>query len=173
MARRTPTKALLVAKQLAHECRASLVVLHVVQRYATETGLAKYADEEQVKTKLEQQAEQLSDTDSEYGVSLGDLLELLQWGALIDWKVGTPARGHLEVAPQDRSTKARIDLLENNLLGATMPQHRLASGCAYVAHPVCLLAEHRDEIPLAVVLRSDHGEREAPSRPTPAYLEPR
>jgi nucleotide-binding universal stress UspA family protein len=53
-------QALSVAKQLAHGRRASLVVIHVVERYATETGLAKYADEGQVETKLEQQVEQLS-----------------------------------------------------------------------------------------------------------------
>ena len=45
---------------LAQEQRASLVVVHVVQHYATTTGLPVYADEERVKAKLEQTVEQLS-----------------------------------------------------------------------------------------------------------------
>jgi nucleotide-binding universal stress UspA family protein len=54
-------RALSVAKALAREQRASLVIVHVVQRYATETGLAVYADEPNVKTKLEQVVEQLAE----------------------------------------------------------------------------------------------------------------
>jgi nucleotide-binding universal stress UspA family protein len=52
-------QALSVANALAREQSASLVVVHIVQRYATETGLAVYADEPDVKTKLEQVVEQL------------------------------------------------------------------------------------------------------------------
>jgi nucleotide-binding universal stress UspA family protein len=53
-------QALAVAKTLAHENDAALVVVHIVQRYATKTGLAVYADEDVVKTKLEETVEQLS-----------------------------------------------------------------------------------------------------------------
>jgi nucleotide-binding universal stress UspA family protein len=53
-------RALPVAKALAEEHSASLIVLHIFQRYATKTGLAAYPDEERVKTKLEHAVEQLS-----------------------------------------------------------------------------------------------------------------
>jgi nucleotide-binding universal stress UspA family protein len=53
-------EALEVAKTLAHDHAASLVVVHVVQRYATKTGLAVYADEDEVKAKLEETVQQLS-----------------------------------------------------------------------------------------------------------------
>jgi nucleotide-binding universal stress UspA family protein len=53
-------RALTVAKTLAHDRRASLVVVHVVQHYATTTGLPVYADEDRVKAKLEQTVEELS-----------------------------------------------------------------------------------------------------------------
>ncbi len=53
-------QALAVAKTLAHENDAELVAVHVVQRYATKTGLAVYADEDVVKTRLEATVEQLS-----------------------------------------------------------------------------------------------------------------
>jgi nucleotide-binding universal stress UspA family protein len=49
-----------VAKELAHGKSASLVVVHVVQHYATETGLAVYPDEDRVKSRLEQTVDQLS-----------------------------------------------------------------------------------------------------------------
>jgi len=54
-------RALEVAKTLAHDDGASLVVVHVVQHYATETGLAVYPDEERVRVKLEQIVQQLSE----------------------------------------------------------------------------------------------------------------
>jgi nucleotide-binding universal stress UspA family protein len=53
-------QALLVAKTLAQGNGASLVVVHIVQHYATKSGLALYADEQQVKTRLEQAVQQLS-----------------------------------------------------------------------------------------------------------------
>ena len=53
-------RALEVAKTLALDNRASLVVVHVVQHYATETGLAVYPDEDRMKAKLEQTVQQLS-----------------------------------------------------------------------------------------------------------------
>ena len=53
-------QALEVAKKLALDHAASLVVIHIVQHYATETGLAVYPDEDRVKAKLEQTVEQLS-----------------------------------------------------------------------------------------------------------------
>ena len=53
-------RALEVAKTLALDHAASLVVVHVVQHYATETGFAVYPDEDRVRAKLEQTVQQLS-----------------------------------------------------------------------------------------------------------------
>ena len=53
-------RALTVAKALVQEHGASLVVAHIVQRFATETGLAVHADEELVKDRLERVVEELS-----------------------------------------------------------------------------------------------------------------
>jgi len=53
-------RALTVAKALVQEHGASLVVVHIVQRFATETGLAVHADEELVKDRLERVVEELS-----------------------------------------------------------------------------------------------------------------
>ena len=53
-------RALEVAKTLAHDHGASLVVVHVAQHYATKTGLAVYPDEDVVKAKLEETVQQLS-----------------------------------------------------------------------------------------------------------------
>lgn len=53
-------KALCVAKTLTRENGASLVVVHVVQKYATKAALAVYADEEQVEAKLKRVVEELS-----------------------------------------------------------------------------------------------------------------
>ena len=94
---------------------------------------------------------------------LGDLLELLQWRALIDGKVSTPARSHLEVALQDRGTHARIDLFKHDVLASAVPQRGLASSRTDIAGPVRLLAKHRHEVPLSVVLRDHHRERKAPA----------
>jgi nucleotide-binding universal stress UspA family protein len=52
--------ALSVAKALAREQRASLVVVHIVQRYATKEGLAVFADEEQVEARLKDVVHELS-----------------------------------------------------------------------------------------------------------------
>ena len=52
--------ALPVAKALVQEHGGSLVVVHIVQRFATETGLAVHADEELVKAKLERIVGELS-----------------------------------------------------------------------------------------------------------------
>jgi nucleotide-binding universal stress UspA family protein len=53
-------RALPVAKALTRENGGSLVVVHVVQRYATQTGLSMYPDEDLVRGRLEQAVEQLS-----------------------------------------------------------------------------------------------------------------
>jgi len=53
-------RALSVAKTLLQEHGASLVVVHVVQRFATKTGLAVHADEERVTAKLQRIVEELS-----------------------------------------------------------------------------------------------------------------
>jgi nucleotide-binding universal stress UspA family protein len=53
-------RALSVAKALAREQRASLVVVHIVQRFATKEGLAVFADEEQVEAKLKDVVQELS-----------------------------------------------------------------------------------------------------------------
>ena len=53
-------RALTVAKALAREQRASLVVAHIVQRYATKEGLAVFADEQQVEERLKTIVQELS-----------------------------------------------------------------------------------------------------------------
>ena len=53
-------KALPVAKAIAQESQAPLVVVHVVQRFATKGGLAVHADEEIVSAKLEQAVHDLA-----------------------------------------------------------------------------------------------------------------
>ena len=57
----TADRALEVAKTLAHDHGASLVVVHVAQHYASKTGLAVYPDEDVVKAKLDETVQQLSD----------------------------------------------------------------------------------------------------------------
>jgi nucleotide-binding universal stress UspA family protein len=52
-------RALDAAKALARESDASLVLVHVVERYATKGGLAVYPDEEQLAAKLEQVTKEL------------------------------------------------------------------------------------------------------------------
>lgn len=52
-------RALDAAKALARESDASLVLVHVVERYATKGGLAVYPDEEQLAAKLEQLTKEL------------------------------------------------------------------------------------------------------------------
>ena len=54
-------RALEVAKTLALGHAASLVVVHVVQHYVTETGFDVYPDEDRVKAKLEQTVQELSE----------------------------------------------------------------------------------------------------------------
>lgn len=56
----TADRALDVAKALAQDHGASLVVVHVAQHYATKTGLAVYPDEDMVKARLEETVQQLS-----------------------------------------------------------------------------------------------------------------
>ena len=53
-------RALSVARTLAREHDASLLVVHIVQRYATKGGLAAYPDENLVAEKLERVVEGLS-----------------------------------------------------------------------------------------------------------------
>jgi nucleotide-binding universal stress UspA family protein len=52
-------RALDAAKALARENDASLVLVHIVERYATKGGLAVYPDEEQLAAKLEQLTKEL------------------------------------------------------------------------------------------------------------------
>lgn len=53
-------RALEVAKTLARGHEASLIAAHVIQHYATVKGLDVYPDEEQVKAKLDQTIQGLS-----------------------------------------------------------------------------------------------------------------
>jgi nucleotide-binding universal stress UspA family protein len=54
------SRALTVAKTLAREQGASLVVVPIVQRYATKEGLAAFADEELVQARLKAVVQELS-----------------------------------------------------------------------------------------------------------------
>ncbi len=53
-------RALAVAKTLARAHEASIVVVHIVQRFATKEGLAVFADEEMVEDRLERVIEALA-----------------------------------------------------------------------------------------------------------------
>jgi nucleotide-binding universal stress UspA family protein len=53
-------RALSVAKALTRESRASLVTVHVVQRFASQRGLAVHADEEIVEARLKEVVDGLS-----------------------------------------------------------------------------------------------------------------
>jgi hypothetical protein len=72
-------KALSVAKMLTRENGASLLVVHIVQKYATKAALAVYADEEQVEAKLKRVVEELS------GEGLDASLKIVE-------HIGPPAR---------------------------------------------------------------------------------
>ena len=72
MARPTQTRALEVAKSLALDRRASIVVVHIVQHHATHEGPAVHPDEDRVKGKLEQIAEQLSNDGFEASLRIVD-----------------------------------------------------------------------------------------------------
>jgi nucleotide-binding universal stress UspA family protein len=54
-------RALPYAKALAAEPGARLIIVHVIERYASSSGLAVHADEEQVEAKLKDLEAQLSD----------------------------------------------------------------------------------------------------------------
>jgi nucleotide-binding universal stress UspA family protein len=52
-------RALPIAKQLAQRDSSSMIVAHVVQRYAKKGGLAVYPDEEQVEQRLKEVVDEL------------------------------------------------------------------------------------------------------------------
>jgi nucleotide-binding universal stress UspA family protein len=64
-------RALSVAKELAQREKAAVIVAHVVQRYASKSGLAVYPNEEQVNEKLERVVEELA------GEGLGASLKVM------------------------------------------------------------------------------------------------
>jgi hypothetical protein len=77
----------------------------------------------------------------------------------IDGEVRTRSCGDLEVAPQDRRPQARLDLLQDNALAPTVAQHRSSTGRPDVCHPCRSFTEHRDEVPLVLMVCDDHRKR--------------
>jgi nucleotide-binding universal stress UspA family protein len=64
-------RALPIAKQLAQRDNAAVIVAHVVQRYASKSGLEVYPNEELVKEKLDRVVDELA------GEGLGASLEIM------------------------------------------------------------------------------------------------
>jgi hypothetical protein len=97
-------------------------------------------------------------------VLCSDPFELLERSLWIHWDVGAGPRRELQVALENRGTGAWINLLETHRFAATtMAENRLPPSCADVGHPVHVLAEHRHEIALALVVGDNHRERSAPA----------
>jgi len=97
--------------------------------------------------------------DPEDRVLTGDPLELRQRGVPVHRQVRPGSRGDREVAPQDGRPVTGLHLLQAHLLAAAAAQDRAAAGRADVAHPVRVLAEHRHQVPPALVLSDYHRER--------------
>jgi hypothetical protein len=97
-----------------------------------------------------------------------DLLELLHGGVAIDGNVSASSGCAGEVTAQDRRSSSRIDILEAHSFSAAMTQDGATIGRSHVEDPVRVLAEHRHEIALTIVLGYDHRKRDdaarAPSR---------
>jgi hypothetical protein len=102
-----------------------------------------------------------------------DRLELAERCSPVDGEVCACAAGHLEVSLQDRRPLARLDFLEGNRLAPSVPQHRPSAGGPHVRDPVGAFAEHRDEIPLAIDVCDDNGERPQATAAASADLERR
>lgn len=75
-----------------------------------------------------------------------------------------------EIAAQDGRTSADLDLFETYGLAAAVPQHHAPVGRTDVAHPVHVLAEHRHQIVVALMVRDHQGQRDTAARTAPAHL---
>src|SRR6266545_7381177 len=79
--------------------------------------------------------------------------------------------GDFQVTPQDRGAGVRINFLEAHDLAAAMAQHHSSPGRTDVTDPVRVLAEHRHEIALTLVVGHDHRERNQTAAAAAAHLE--
>lgn len=75
-----------------------------------------------------------------------------------------------EIAAQDGRTSADLDLFETYGLAAAVPQLHAPVGRTDVAHPVHVLAEHRHQIVVALMVRDHQGQRDTAARTAPAHL---
>ena len=100
-----------------------------------------------------------------------DRLELAERCPPVDGEVCARAACHLEVSPQDRRALAGLDFLEENRLAPSVSQYRPSAGGPHVGDPVGAFTEHRDEIPLAIEVCDDNGERPQAPAAAPADLE--
>jgi len=88
----------------------------------------------------------------------GDPVELRQRGVTVHRHMGPSSRGQVEVAAQNRRAGADLDLFEVDGLTAAMAQRHVPAGRADITDPVRLLAEHRHQIALTMVVRDNHRE---------------
>ena len=92
----------------------------------------------------------------------GDRYECLHSLPAIDRDVRPTSRRDLYVSLDDRRSQLDRDLLQGGGPGSPTPKRHLTLGGAHVAYPIAL-AEHRDQVPLAVDVR--HAQREASQLP--------
>jgi hypothetical protein len=93
----------------------------------------------------------------EHRVLRGNAVELRQGGAAADRDMRPGPGRALEVAAQDGGPLPRLDLVELDDLTVPTPQHRTPISRVHVAYPVGFVAEHRHQVPLALVIRDDEG----------------
>src|SRR6266545_6674640 len=106
------------------------------------------------------------------GELFGDTLELLDRCPAIHGDVRAGPGGAFEVPAQDRGSLARSYFLEVNDVAMSVTQDRPAAGRANVTHPVGVLAQHRHQVPLALVVRDDDGKGDRPAGPPPLVFKP-
>ncbi len=98
-------------------------------------------------------------------------MELGDRGSTVDGDEGACRRGDPKVSLQDRTAGGGLDLLEPNVLPATVAKDHLPAGGAHVRHPVRAFSEHRDQEPFASVIHDDERVVEEMSGAPAANLE--
>ena len=111
--------------------------------------------------------------DAEHREVGGDSLELVEVGVAIDPNVRSSARRDSHILAQDRGAFHGIDLDEADGLTSAMAKECLPAGGADVARPFGALAEHRDQIALAIELGDDDREGDQPAAESATNLERR
>jgi hypothetical protein len=79
---------------------------------------------------------------------------------LVNREVGAGSGSKLEIPTEDGRSVRHVNLDQPNLFAMPMPEHGVALGGPHVAHPTGVGTEHRNQVPLIVVVSDDHGERD-------------